>query len=115
MNKDNCREEMGHPEGITCSDCFHCERCTSIFGQSAEATHCQFYPRRFFSNYEAAKEITNHLGWINVSTLQRKLLLGYNAARLLVERLEKEGILGPFDDGKWPTQKPQMNTDEHGG
>lgn len=35
------------PEGITCADCHHCNRCVAIFGQLAEDEQCQFFPVRF--------------------------------------------------------------------
>ena len=35
-------------DGVTCSDCAHCQRCCSIFGQKKTETKCQFYPSRFF-------------------------------------------------------------------
>ena len=35
------------PEGITCADCVHANRCCAIFGQLPEDESCQFYPVRF--------------------------------------------------------------------
>lgn len=35
------------PDGITCADCAHCNRCCSMFGQKEAATSCQFHPNRF--------------------------------------------------------------------
>ncbi len=52
MNKDNCREEMELEKGKHCTDCYYCERCVAIFAQKADATHCQFHPKRFVSNRE---------------------------------------------------------------
>lgn len=34
-------------DGVTCKDCFHCHRCTSMFGQNETDTRCQFYPNMF--------------------------------------------------------------------
>lgn len=33
--------------GQTCADCVHVEKCTTMFGQDATDTACQFFPRRF--------------------------------------------------------------------
>jgi hypothetical protein len=35
------------PDGLTCADCVHVYRCTSMFGAEPENDHCQFHPRRF--------------------------------------------------------------------
>jgi DNA segregation ATPase FtsK/SpoIIIE-like protein len=39
-------------------------------------------------------------GYASVSVLQRELGIGYPAAARLIDRLEKERIIGPFEDGK---------------
>jgi hypothetical protein len=35
------------PEGKTCNDCRHVGRCTTMFGQEATDTACQFIPSRW--------------------------------------------------------------------
>lgn len=36
------------PDGITCKQCVHCNKCCTIFGQKETDTKCQFHPSRFF-------------------------------------------------------------------
>jgi hypothetical protein len=38
---------MDLPEGKTCGDCFHAERCKAIFGHQDTDTYCDWFPRRF--------------------------------------------------------------------
>lgn len=38
---------MDLPDGLTCGDCFHEERCCAIFGHVPEDTYCDWFPRRF--------------------------------------------------------------------
>jgi len=38
---------MELPNGLTCRDCFYCNRCVTMFGAKPENTKCEFYPRRF--------------------------------------------------------------------
>ncbi|MCS7279400.1 MAG: DNA translocase FtsK 4TM domain-containing protein [Thermodesulfobacteriaceae bacterium] len=47
--------------------------------------------------YEEALKIAYQYGKISVSMLQRKLRIGYNRAARLVEKMEKEGIVGQSD------------------
>jgi S-DNA-T family DNA segregation ATPase FtsK/SpoIIIE len=47
--------------------------------------------------YKEALKIAVQEGKISVSMLQRRLRIGYNRAARLVERMEKEGIIGPSD------------------
>ncbi len=58
-----CTEEtcMNLPEGMTCGNCFHVGRCTTIFGSNADDTACSFFPRRFhfFYHTEGQKGLTN--------------------------------------------------------
>lgn len=43
-----CRHQcMELPEGMTCGQCVHVYRCSSIFGCNPESTVCDFYPIRF--------------------------------------------------------------------
>jgi len=39
--------DMILPEGKTCADCYHCNRCTKIFGVNSENIECDFSPSRF--------------------------------------------------------------------
>ncbi len=47
--------------------------------------------------YKEALKIAIQEGKISTSMLQRRLRIGYNRAARLVERMEKEGIIGPSD------------------
>jgi len=40
---------MSLPQGKTCADCNHFNRCSSMFGTWADRTECDFYPI-FFSD-----------------------------------------------------------------
>lgn len=46
---------MQLPDGASCADCTHVARCTTIFGQDAADTACQFFPRRFLTRADAQK------------------------------------------------------------
>ena len=46
--------------------------------------------------YEDAKKIVIESQRASVSQLQRKFRIGYNRAAKLMERLEVNGIIGPF-------------------
>ncbi len=50
-----------------------------------------FYPR--------ALELARSNGGISVSMLQRVCLIGYTRAWQLVEKLDKDGLLGPQKNG----------------
>lgn len=41
------REEMNLPEGKTCDDCFHFEKCVGIGYTWSRRKECDFYPSRF--------------------------------------------------------------------
>lgn len=59
--------------------------------------------RRILSDTElfnAAVDKVFENGYASVSVLQRELGIGYPAAARLIDRLEKERIIGPFEDGK---------------
>jgi S-DNA-T family DNA segregation ATPase FtsK/SpoIIIE len=47
--------------------------------------------------YQEALKIAYQYGKISTSMLQRRLRIGYNRAARLVERMEREGIIGPSD------------------
>lgn len=40
-------DDMGLPEGKTCSDCAHCRRCCLMFGHIPEDQSCDWSPSRF--------------------------------------------------------------------
>ncbi len=50
--------------------------------------------------YDLAVQIVGELGQASTSMVQRKLRIGYNRAARLVERMEREGIVGPADGSK---------------
>lgn len=35
------------PDGVTCKECTHSNRCCSLFGQEETSESCQFHPNRF--------------------------------------------------------------------
>ena len=47
--------------------------------------------------YEQAVELVIKTGQASISMLQRRLRVGYNRAARMIERMEKEGIVGPSD------------------
>ncbi|NPA49412.1 MAG: DNA translocase FtsK [Thermodesulfobacteria bacterium] len=47
--------------------------------------------------YEKAVELVIQTGQASISMLQRRLRVGYNRAARMIERMEKEGIVGPSD------------------
>ena len=47
--------------------------------------------------YEEAVKIVIQTGQASISMLQRRLRVGYNRAARMIERMEKEGIVGPSD------------------
>ncbi len=47
--------------------------------------------------YEQAVELVIRTGQASISMLQRRLRVGYNRAARMIERMEKEGIVGPSD------------------
>ena len=47
--------------------------------------------------YEKAKELVLKSGKTQASHLQEKLRIGYARAIALIEKMEKDGILGPTD------------------
>ena len=50
--------------------------------------------------YDEIVELALEKGQISTSMIQRHLKLGYNRACLLMEQLEKQGIVGPADGAK---------------
>ena len=54
--------------------------------------------------YEAAKRIVLESGAASISTIQRKLKIGYNRSARMVERMEREGLIGPPTQGGKPRE-----------
>jgi S-DNA-T family DNA segregation ATPase FtsK/SpoIIIE len=50
--------------------------------------------------YDQAVAIVAELGQASTSMVQRKLQIGYNRAARLIERMEREGIVGPANGAK---------------
>ncbi|MGN7183657.1 DNA translocase FtsK [Cytobacillus kochii] len=59
-----------------------------------------FYGRTEEENYEVAKELVIKQQLASVATIQRYLRIGYQQAVRIIERLEQEGVVGPFAGGK---------------
>jgi S-DNA-T family DNA segregation ATPase FtsK/SpoIIIE len=51
--------------------------------------------RRFDDPYEQAVAVVLRDGKASTSYIQRRLQIGYNRAASIIERMEKEGIVGP--------------------
>jgi DNA segregation ATPase FtsK/SpoIIIE, S-DNA-T family len=45
--------------------------------------------------YDQAIELVSRMEEVSVSKLQREMRLGYNKAAKIIERMEREGIVGP--------------------
>ncbi len=50
--------------------------------------------------YSEAIELVGRTGEVSISMLQRRLRVGYNRAARMIERMEREGIVGPSDGVK---------------
>lgn len=50
--------------------------------------------------YSEAIELVARTGEVSISMLQRRLRVGYNRAARMIERMEREGIVGPSDGVK---------------
>jgi DNA segregation ATPase FtsK/SpoIIIE, S-DNA-T family len=50
--------------------------------------------------YDLAIAAVADMRFISISLLQRKLRVGYNRAARMIERMEREGIVGPADGAK---------------
>ncbi len=59
----------------------------------------------FDEKYDEAVELVTELGQASVSLVQRYLKVGYNRAARMIERMEKEGVVGP-SDGVKPQEGP---------
>lgn len=50
MERENLKrqgDDMDLPPGMTCGDCFHCRRCTLMFGHQSGDESCDWSPSRF--------------------------------------------------------------------
>ncbi|HPP12937.1 MAG TPA: DNA translocase FtsK, partial [bacterium] len=50
--------------------------------------------------YNQAKRIVLDTKIASISMLQRRLKIGFNKAAGLIEKMEQEGIVGPYREGK---------------
>jgi DNA segregation ATPase FtsK/SpoIIIE, S-DNA-T family len=50
--------------------------------------------------YDEAVQVVTDMGQASTSMVQRKLRIGYNRAARLIERMEREGIVGPADGAR---------------
>jgi S-DNA-T family DNA segregation ATPase FtsK/SpoIIIE len=64
--------------------------------QSAESDDDNDYDER----YDDAVALITEAGQASISMIQRHLRIGYNRAARIIEKMEKEGIVGPSDGAK---------------
>jgi S-DNA-T family DNA segregation ATPase FtsK/SpoIIIE len=50
--------------------------------------------------YDQALDLVSHMEEVSVSKLQREMRLGYNKAAKIIERMEREGVVGPANGVK---------------
>jgi S-DNA-T family DNA segregation ATPase FtsK/SpoIIIE len=50
--------------------------------------------------YDQALAAVSEMRQVSISMLQRKMRIGYNRAARMIERMEREGIVGPADGAK---------------
>jgi S-DNA-T family DNA segregation ATPase FtsK/SpoIIIE len=72
----------------------------SIQKFKAESTEGEKTDSNFDEKYDEAVELVTELGQASVSLVQRYLKVGYNRAARMIERMEKEGVVGPSDGVK---------------
>ena len=72
----------------------------SIQKFKAESTEGEKTDGNFDEKYDEAVELVTELGQASVSLVQRYLKVGYNRAARMIERMEKEGVVGPSDGVK---------------
>jgi S-DNA-T family DNA segregation ATPase FtsK/SpoIIIE len=63
---------------------------------SAESDDDNDYDER----YDDAVALVTEAGQASISMIQRHLRIGYNRAARIIEKMEKEGIVGPSDGAK---------------
>jgi len=50
--------------------------------------------------YDQALRVVSEMRQVSISMLQRKMRIGYNRSARMIERMEREGIVGPADGAK---------------
>jgi len=50
--------------------------------------------------YDQALAVISEMRQVSISMLQRKMRIGYNRAARMIERMEREGLVGPADGAK---------------
>ena len=50
--------------------------------------------------YDQALHAVSDMRQVSISLLQRKMRIGYNRAARMIERMEREGVVGPADGAK---------------
>jgi len=50
--------------------------------------------------YDQALSVIGEMRQVSISMLQRKMRIGYNRAARMIERMEREGLVGPADGAK---------------
>ena len=50
--------------------------------------------------YDQAIAIVSEMKQVSISMLQRKMRIGYNRAARMIERMERDGVVGPADGAK---------------
>nr|MBP7322306.1 DNA translocase FtsK 4TM domain-containing protein [Deltaproteobacteria bacterium] len=68
--------------------------------QSGEETSTDLFDDNQDEKYREAVELVTSLQQVSISLIQRKMRIGYNRAANIIERMEKDGIVGPSDGVK---------------
>jgi DNA segregation ATPase FtsK/SpoIIIE, S-DNA-T family len=50
--------------------------------------------------YDQALAIVSEMRAVSISMLQRKMRIGYNRSARMIERMERDGVVGPADGAK---------------
>ncbi|MGB9677707.1 MAG: DNA translocase FtsK, partial [Candidatus Ratteibacteria bacterium] len=93
------------------------ERKTVEEGEIPEILHTEYDDEEVL--YEQAKRIVITTKIASISMLQRRLRIGFNKAARLIEKMEEEGIVGPYQEGKprkvlVNMENNQQNSEENG-
>ena len=96
---------MLYVEQDTAEDDFAVEFEPSLFPAEIEKTDKgKMEPNESASDdelYRKALEIVFESGQVSTSMLQRKLIVGYGRAAHLIDRMEEEGVVSPYDGGRF--------------